>query len=306
MHPIYGEFQLGWRIIPDFPNYEINEFCSIRNSITKRIIKPTQHFQIALQKNCKPHTRRIYHLGLLAFFPHIEPLETVDHIDECRSNHYISNLQWSTNRNNAIKSNQLRPRKRKNQDTQRYIQQWNLHDASVLICEYTPTELKIAGYSIHQVRKCMSGILKEYSQSKWTKKLEMYSDLPGEEWKTSDALKERLRSVKYGGHRISEKYVNQIQVSNRGRILLANGQKSYGVKLQHTVYRRAFSVKMHVLVWDVWGSRKKSIGEVILHDDSQPPDSEGCVSNDIRHLRLGTQRENIMEWHAKKRLKVTN
>ena len=396
-HPIYGAFKAGWRCIPQFENYEIDEYCNVRNAITNRTIKPNANFQVLLLKKktsdenfpsvvishpapsspvvsaspiltaavssspiltaavssspiltaavssspiltaavsaspiltvtvssspiltaatvsaspiltaavlppCKQRSfHRVHHLGLLAFFPHIKPLETVDHIDECRNNHHIINLQWLSNRENAIKSNQLRPRKRKIIDAHRFIQQRDLQ-SGIVIREFTPSELKKANFSLSAVKRCMAGNFHQYSNFCWTKKSDQ--DLPGEEWKTSDALQNRLSGKKLGGTPISEQTIKRIRVSNCGRILLANGAKSRGCKLLYSVYRRAFSVKMHILVWDVWGTRKRLPGECILHDDSQPHDSEGCVSNDIRYLRLGTQRDNMIEWHAQKRLR---
>ena len=316
LHPLYGPFQVGWHKIPHFPNYEINEHCTVRKATTMRIIKTAANFQILLYRSNNSddiegvkinHKRRyacrVYHLGLMAFFPHIEPMETVDHIDECRNNHHITNLQWLSNRENAIKSNQLRPRKRKIDDAHRYIQQRHPTLGNI-IQEFTPTELKNQKFSLHAVNKCMAGEIDQYLDFCWTKKPKSNDDLPGEEWKTSDALKNRLLKKKPGGTPISKQTINRILVSNRGRILLANGTKTFGSKLQYSVYRRAFSVKMHILVWDVWGSRERLPGEYILHDDSQPRDSEDCVSNDICHLRLGTQRENMTEWHAQKRLRI--
>lgn len=308
-HPIYGSYQAGWRTIPYFSNYEINELCHVRNATTKRIIKPTTNFQVSLVKSQHPSpfkttsaTRRssirVYHLGLMSFFPHIKPLETIDHIDECRNNHHISNLQWLSNRDNAIKSNRLRPRKRKIDDTHRYIQQRS-PTSGIVLQEFTPIELKNENFSLAAVKKCMAGVVEQYSNFHWT--IKSNDDLPDEEWKTSDALKNRLAGKKPGGTPIPDQTIDRIRVSNRGRILHANGRKSFGCKLLYSIYRRAFSVYMHILVWDVWGDRKRSPGEYILHDDSQPRDSQGCVSNDIRFLRLGTQRENMIEWHTQKR-----
>ena len=60
-------------------------------------------------------------------------------------------------------------------------------------------------------------------------------------------------------------------------------------------YRRACHFKVHQLVWAAWGDRAPNPGEFILHDDTQPLDEEGCYSNAIQHLRLGTQSENMKE-----------
>lgn len=33
-HPIYGFYELGWKFIPQFPNYEMNENSQVRNRIS--------------------------------------------------------------------------------------------------------------------------------------------------------------------------------------------------------------------------------------------------------------------------------
>jgi len=47
-----------------------------------------------------------------------------------------------------------------------------------------------------------------------------------------------------------------------------------------------------------FGDREPNQREYILHDDSQPLDEDGCVSNAIHHLRLGTASENMKECNA--------
>ena len=253
MHPVYGAYVSAWHAIPAFPRYEVNEYCEVRNKSTGKLLRPRQHScQVALasEHHRKPCNRRIYHLALLAFFPHVPPLATVDHIDENHHNHHITNLQWSSVHDNAIKSNRLRPRKR------------------------------------------------NQTQRTW----EESEDLEGEQWGTSDRLKKRLRTTRLGGKERSEATIDHLRVSNRGRVMNRWGKKTWGARQYPTLYRRAVGIKIHKMVWDVWGDRSPLPGENILHDDQQPLDPEGCVSNDIRHLRLGTQSENMKEWHAVKHM----
>ena len=85
-------------------------------------------------------------------------------------------------------------------------------------------------------------------------------------------------------------------VSNMGRVLTFHRIKTKGYPLSRfPKYRRTCHFKVHQLVWAVWGDRAPNKGEIILHDDSQPLDEDGCVSNDAKHLRLGTQKENMIE-----------
>lgn len=250
MHPVYGAFQPGSYPIPGFSRYEIDDHCVVRNRWSGRCLQP-RNSQVSLLSD-ETQTfgnRRVYHLALRTFFPHVSPLATVDHIDENHHNHHLTNLQWASASDNAIKSNHLRPRKR----------------------------------LLHQ-------ILWEESE-----------DLEGEQWGTSERLQQRLRSTRVGGQPRSEATIEHLRVSNRGRVQNRWGKRTWGARQHYTLYRRIMGLKIHTMVWDVWGHRAPSPGEYILHDDQQPLDAEGCVSNDIRHLRLGTQSENIKEWHAVKR-----
>jgi len=120
-------------------------------------------------------------------------------------------------------------------------------------------------------------------------------DLPREEWKSS----ERLISMLTIKGKISHKAAEKIKVSNLGRVLTCQGIKTRGNTMTRCrKYRRACHFKVHQLVWAVWGDRDPNPDEFILHDDSQPLDEEGCVSNAIQHLRLGTQSENMKECWA--------
>src|SRR5579872_2991926 len=114
VHPKYGVYEEGWKQVSVkeqiFENYEINEQCQVRNKITLDIHKPTKKQRVGLWQSRKRYNRHIYMLALCSFFPHINPDQTVDHIDENCHNNDINNLQWLSRSENSSKSNKLRPR----------------------------------------------------------------------------------------------------------------------------------------------------------------------------------------------------
>ena len=235
----------------------------------------------------------MYKLALITFFPHIKPLETVDHIDENHSNNEITNLQWLNNGDNTRKSIKINPRKN-GLKRSKPIQQWSI-DENHFIADYPSIveASKHLGFSRGNIISCLHGKLKTSYGCVWKFK-NTDSDLPNEIWSTSEKLIEILK--KYRNNRpLSDNALQKIRVSNMGRILTSRGIKTKGVKRERSEYRRFSGVAIHLLVWAVFGHRSQNVGEYILHDDTQPLDEEGCVSNAIQHLRIGTQSENRKE-----------
>jgi len=293
----YGSFEPGWKVIPSFPDYEANEMSLIRNKKTKKIIMPNRDYQVGLMLNGKRHMKKIYHLSLTAFFPHITPMKTGDHIDENHTNHYIGNLQWMTLEDNSFKSNQLKPRNSAPAQS-KPILQWTLDGK--LVCEFKSSREASRQTKISQrhISECACNKCPTAGGFKWTwKPLPSQEDLLGEQWGTSDQLKKIFKEKN-----LSEKNINKIRISNLGRVLTTKGIKTKGKTGRLKVYRSFHDIKIHILVWAVWGNRVPGMingkPEFILHDDKIPPDEDGCCSNAIQHLRLGTQSENVIESHT--------
>jgi hypothetical protein len=68
-HPLYGLYTCGFKIINEFPNYEINEECIIRVITTGIFLKPAKNYQVVLTKNKKRYSKLTYRLALSTFFP---------------------------------------------------------------------------------------------------------------------------------------------------------------------------------------------------------------------------------------------
>jgi len=109
-----------WKDITEYPNYQVSNLGRIRNNKTHRILQPLYKkdgYQfIMLCKDGKTKNFRINRLVAEAFIPipqcYIEKGYTketlqVDHIDECKQNNSVTNLQWLTNKENCQKSNAL-------------------------------------------------------------------------------------------------------------------------------------------------------------------------------------------------------
>jgi hypothetical protein len=291
-HPKYGEYMERWAPIPGFDMYEVDVNSRVRNKKNGRIFVVKSKPQIKLRRDGKDHQKLTYHLTLMAHFPDVPPLYTVDHIDENNQNHHIENLQWLTRAQNTAKSNKLRPRAAK-KVTSKPVLQYELDGTFV---QEWPSLIEIerqTGFSCGNISRCIRGEFPRMYGFKWRlKKREGSTNLPEEKWGTNDKIREMLESKG-----MTSNASKKVKVSNMGRVWNARGRKTYGTKKGREKYREYTGWNVHQLVWAVWGDREPAENEFILHDDSQPLDSDGCCSNAIAHLRLGTQSENIIESH---------
>lgn len=87
-----------WKVINDFPNYEISNFGNIRNK-TKllKIVPNKQGYNIVVLCNGIRKTINVHRLVAAAFIPNPDNLPQVNHKDENKSNNHVNNLEWCDN-----------------------------------------------------------------------------------------------------------------------------------------------------------------------------------------------------------------
>ena len=96
----------NWKVIYDFPNYEISNYGNVRNNT--KIVKavPNKHgYNVVVLCNGIRKSVNIHRLVAAAFIPNPENKPCVDHIDGDRANNHADNLRWVTvkeNQNNPI------------------------------------------------------------------------------------------------------------------------------------------------------------------------------------------------------------
>lgn len=96
---------MEYRKIKNYENYEVNENGDVRNIKTDRIMKPylsQGYYRISLikSKNVKK-SEAIHRLVAIAFIPNVENKPIIDHINQNKTDNNISNLRWSTYKENA-------------------------------------------------------------------------------------------------------------------------------------------------------------------------------------------------------------
>lgn len=93
-----------WRIINDFPKYEISNLGRVRSNgykVLKLIKKQNGYICINLMKDSKIHQRLVHRLVAKAFVDNFNEYNIVNHIDEVKNNNHFSNLEWVTQRENS-------------------------------------------------------------------------------------------------------------------------------------------------------------------------------------------------------------
>lgn len=297
VHPVYGPWQPGWKTIPGFEKYQIDEHGRVLSEWTGKLLKLGTNARVQLHdSNGEEHTKRVYHLQLLSFFPHIDREgRGVDHINENRNDHYLNNLQWLYGSENTTKSVILRPR---NNGLIRSKEVAQFSNDKVFLRTFVSANeaQRITGISSGSICQCCNKRRRSAGGFIW-KYTQLIQDEPGEVWATNDIFKTMLRQ-----RGVSENSIAKTFISNLGRIKTRTCI-TRGSKANQTGHRFYQGYLVHRLVWVVFGHcplPTLESGLQILHNDTITRDSEGCVSNAIEHLSIGTQSENMQQYYKYK------
>jgi len=91
--------------IKGYEDYLISDRGRVYSEKNKKFLKPRKHrcgyFQITLCKNGIKKSHTIHRLVSIAFIPNPENKPTVNHIDGCKANNHVSNLDWNTHSENS-------------------------------------------------------------------------------------------------------------------------------------------------------------------------------------------------------------
>lgn len=102
------------KVIEEFPNYSINEYGHVFNTITNIQLKQRKnedgYYIVNLTKDGKAYHRRCGRLvGLTFLKDSYFDGAVIDHVDHDRSNDYVDNLEWVTPLENTLRSVRINP-----------------------------------------------------------------------------------------------------------------------------------------------------------------------------------------------------
>ena len=148
--------EVRYKIINGFEDYIIFDNGIVLSKITKKILKPANcrgYDRYCLHKD-KIQTMKFGHrLVAEAFIPNPNNLETVNHIDENKTNNSFKNLEWMTREDNMIYS---------------YAKKVAMiKDGKIIKIFQSTQEAKRNGFSQSNIWKCCHGIFKQTGGYQW-------------------------------------------------------------------------------------------------------------------------------------------
>ena len=97
----------SWLPVPDYEDYQVSNYGRIKRFYKNgkpKIIKPNLnvgYLRVCLCKDNKPKNFSVHRLVALAFIPNPENKPQINHIDGCKLNNYVRNLEWATAQENT-------------------------------------------------------------------------------------------------------------------------------------------------------------------------------------------------------------
>ena len=136
----------------------------------KKQSKRHGYLGVALLKNNKHYHKLIHRLVAQAFIPNPDNKPQVNHIDENKANNHVSNLEWTTAKENcnygARNERVSKSKKGLNHPRARAVVGFKINDCEIKYYKYM-RECEKDGFHHSTISECCKGKLKSYKGYKW-------------------------------------------------------------------------------------------------------------------------------------------
>ena len=159
--------------IDGFEKYEVSNLGRVRNIKSGRILKPfltkNGYLMHLLYENNKHKQKHLYLHRIIAtaFIDNPGEKTQVNHIDENKLNNDLSNLEWCTERENAVHGTRI---KRIAEKLSKKIIQLDLNDNVLSEFESMHQAERETGVSRSSISACCNGKRKSAGRFKWRRK----------------------------------------------------------------------------------------------------------------------------------------
>jgi len=157
--------------IVGFDNYEVSNLGRVRNIKSGIMLKPwitkDGYLRHCLYKHNKQKKLLLHRIIATTFIDNPEGKPCVNHIDENKLNNDLSNLEWCTERENAVHGTRI---KRIAEKLSKKVIQLDLNDNVLKEFESMHQAERETGVSVSSISNCCNGRRKSAGGFKWRKK----------------------------------------------------------------------------------------------------------------------------------------
>ena len=157
--------------IDGFEKYEVSNLGKVRNIKSGRLLKPylnpNGYLGLCLYENNKRKYLLLHRIIATAFIDNPGKKPQVNHIDENKLNNDLSNLEWCTERENAIHGTRT---KRVAEKLSQKVIQLDLNDNILNVFKSMRQAERETGIVATSISACCNGKRKSAGRFKWRKK----------------------------------------------------------------------------------------------------------------------------------------
>jgi len=273
-----------WKVIDDFPRYEISNMGRVRIVESGKIMKMSVkggYNQVTLVNSTERKSKRVNRLLGKYFIVNPKPdtFDKVDHINENKLDNRAINLRWCTQSQNMLYHYQNK------EYVGKKILQYDLEDNLIREWKNIREIIEInKDYKYGSLLHCLVGRFDKLYEYKWK-----YKDIKIVDIKNDEIFKKIGIYGKYDFNNFEVSNYGQVRNKTRDNILktelVADGY--YSACLYDKITKKAIHIKVHILVAKKFVNYRPTGRNYVNHKD------ENKQNNHYKNLQWLTNQENI-------------